>query len=82
MEKLKGLFKKIYKHKIKTCLIVGMMGLAALTISKDNVHFGSVTLHNPQGNHYVWGLIPVTRIAGNAKGNFRTRQYIRKKLTR
>jgi len=34
--------------------------------------FGSVTLHNPQGNHYTLGLAPITTINGQANGNIIT----------
>ena len=42
----------------------GLAGLIALTSIKDNVHFGSVALNNPQENHYVWGILPETEIGG------------------
>lgn len=51
---------------------LALTGLVAITSAKDNVHFGSVTLHNPQENHYVWGFLPTTEIKGKATGNFRT----------
>jgi len=67
--KVEGLARKLISNPVKTAVIGGLIGLSALTLAKDNVHFGSVTLNNPQGNQYVWGVWPITKIKGDLKGN-------------
>jgi cytoskeletal protein CcmA (bactofilin family) len=71
-EKLKDLAQRINEHKLRFIAALGLTGLVALTSLKDNVHFGAVRLHNPQGNHYAWGVWPTIEIEGkdNIKGNF------------
>ena len=64
--------KKLKENPKKSIAAIGLAALVATTAIKDNVHFGSVTLHNPQENHYTWGLMPTTTIKGDAKGNFYT----------
>ncbi|MCK5449306.1 hypothetical protein KAI32_00400 [Candidatus Pacearchaeota archaeon] len=64
MEKIKGLAKRICEHPTKTCLTIGAAWLIAITSLNDNVHFGSTTLYSPQGNHYIWGLFPETKVEG------------------
>ena len=72
MANMKGLISKITKNSRKSILAVGLATLVATTAIKDNVHFGSVTLNNPQESHYTWGLFPTTEVVGDAKGNFYT----------
>jgi hypothetical protein len=73
-EKLKNLAKKVSEHRVKFVVGLGLAGLVAVTSLKDNVHFGAVRLHNPQENHYAWGIWPTIGIEGkkdeNVKGNF------------
>jgi len=72
-DKIKTLVDKVLKKPIKSALTLGLAGLVTLTALKDNVHFGSVHLYNPQGNHYVWGLIPDAVIIGKeTKGDIYT----------
>lgn len=71
-EKIKGLAKKLAEKPVRNIAALGFAGLVTITAVKDNVHFGSVTLHNPQENHYVWGLMPTITIkkgSKNTKGN-------------
>ena len=72
-DKIKGFAKKLAEKPVRNITALGLAGLITLTAVKDNVHFGSVTLHNPQENHYVWGLAPTTTIkegSKNTNGNF------------
>ena len=63
----------IKENKKKTILGVGLTALLTTTALKDNVHFESVQINNPQENHYVWGIIPTTTITGkDGKGKIRT----------
>ena len=71
-EKLKGLAKKILERPIRNIVALGLAGLITITAAKDNVHFGSTTLHNPKENQYIWGIFPMTEIKGDAKGNIYT----------
>ncbi len=72
-DKIKTLGNWIKENPKKSILGIGLAGLIATTALKDNVHFGSVTLNNPQENHYVWGILPTTKIQGvNSKGNIYT----------
>ena len=77
MKKLKDIFESIKKvianNKIKSLGLAGLTALVLTTGIKDNVHFGTTILNNPQENHYVWGVFPKTVIKGDeVKGNFRT----------
>lgn len=67
-DKLESTLKRNVKR------IVGIAGLALLgTVAmKDNVHFGSTTINNPQGTHYVIGFMPTTILTGNGEGNVLT----------
>jgi len=73
-QKLKNLVSIVSRHKLASAVVVGLAGLVAVTSLKDNVHFGAVRLHNPQGNHYAWGILPTIGIEGekdeNVKGDF------------
>ena len=52
---------------------LGLVALIGTTVLKDNVHFGSVEIHNPTRNHYTWGLFPKTTVKGSeAKGDIYT----------
>ena len=69
--KLTGLAKKVITYPIKTVCALGLAGLVAVTALKDNVHFGSIKIHDPQENHYVWGIASLIEIEGkNSRGNF------------
>jgi len=72
--KTKGLMSKIIRNPIKSglagILAGGLATLVATTAIKDNVHFGSVTLYNSQESHYTLGLFPITKVVGDAKGDF------------
>ena len=71
--KIKDLANKVLERPIKSAITLGLAGLVAVTALKDNVHFGSVNIYNVQGNHYVWGIFPETKIRGKeAKGNIYT----------
>lgn len=72
-DKLKKTLNWIKENPTKSVLGIGLSALVATTSLKDNVHFGSVTLNNPQENQYVWGIWSETTIIGrNAKGNIHT----------
>lgn len=62
-EKIKGIGAKILEYPKTSALALGLAGLITITAVKDNVHFGSTTLHNPQENHYTYGLMPTTIIS-------------------
>lgn len=47
------------------------MGLAGFIGSQDNVHFGSVSLNNPQENQYLFGLNTQVKL-----NNFQGNQYV------
>ena len=73
INKIKNIGNWIKENPKKMIAGAGLAGLIALTSIKDNVHFGSVALNNPQENHYVWGILPETEIGGeNSKGNVYT----------
>ena len=67
-----GIIEKLKNHSKKAIVTLGLVGLVATVAIKDNVHFGSVTLHDPQENHYAIGLIPTINIKGEANGNMRS----------
>ncbi|MEK6823933.1 MAG: hypothetical protein AABY06_02755 [Nanoarchaeota archaeon] len=72
-DKIKNTLNWIKENPKKSILGIGLTALVATTALKDNVHFGSVQLDNPQKNQYAWGLFPTTTLAGeNAKGNIYT----------
>lgn len=72
-EKFQGLVRTLIENPIKTIAALGLAGLVATTSLKDNVYWGSVTINNPQGNYYAWGLTPIITVKGeNVEGNFRT----------
>ncbi len=72
-DKLKNTWNWIKENPKKVLLGAGLIALTATTALKDNVHFGSVTLNNPQENHYVFGIHQKTEIQGkNSKGNIYT----------
>jgi len=63
----------VKEKPIKSMSVLGLAGLIAVTSLKDNVHFGSVDLYNPQENNYTWGIFPTTHIHGDSsKGNIYT----------
>jgi len=66
---MSGLVKKVRRHPVRAIGFLGLLGLSALTSAKDNVHFGAVTLNNPQGNHYAWGVYPKIEVKGEGTGN-------------
>ena len=66
------MLENLRKHPIRTITTLAGIGLIALTLAKDNVHFGSVRLNNPKENHYTWGLAPSVKVKGKAKGNLHT----------
>jgi len=70
-EKISGLRKIINAHSKKIIIGLFLTGLVSIT-AKDNVHFGSVNLHNPKENHYAWGLKPTITIKGKAQGNYKS----------
>ena len=73
INKIKNIGNWIKENPKKMIAGAGLAGLIAITSIKDNVHFGSVALNNPQENHYVWGIIPTTTLAGeNSRGNIYT----------
>ena len=73
INKIKNIGNWIKENPKKMIAGAGLAGLIALTSIKDNVHFGSVELNNPQENQYVWGLFPETEINGeNSRGNIYT----------
>ena len=55
-------------RKTAVTLALGTV-LTTTTILKDNVHFGSVILNNPQKNQYVWGLLPSVKLRGKTDIN-------------
>ncbi|MEK6885635.1 MAG: hypothetical protein AABX17_01560 [Nanoarchaeota archaeon] len=65
----KGLLKRIFEKPIRKLAIASLATLIGITTLKDNVHLGSTTLYNPQGNQYAWGIAPTLEIIGEAKGN-------------
>src|SRR3989344_4958000 len=71
-EKISNLLEKIREHKKKLCLAVGLAALIGVTAVKDNVHFGSVNIRDPQENHYSWGIGPATQVEGEGKCNIYT----------
>ncbi len=72
-DKIKNFGNWIKENPKKSVLGIGLAGLIATTALKDNVHFGSVALNNPQENQYVLGILPTTEIHGkNSKGNIYT----------
>ena len=65
-----GVLSWIKSHKIRSALCAGLLGLITTTALKDNVHFGSAKIYNPQENHYSWGLFPKLTFEGkNCQGN-------------
>ena len=68
---LEKLVKGVLKRPIRILAVAGLVGLSGLTIAKDNLHFGSMTLNNPQENHYVWGIAPKISVNGKAEGDMR-----------
>jgi len=64
LSKSSGLVRFVKDKPVRKLVGLGLAGLVAVTALKDNVHFGSVVLHNPQENHYVWGLVPFVNIEG------------------
>ncbi len=64
--------KKIIGNKVKTILAVGLASLIGITALKDNVHFGSTNIYNQIKNHYVWGVIPNTKVQGQGNGSIYT----------
>ncbi|MBI2045323.1 hypothetical protein HYT23_04665 [Candidatus Pacearchaeota archaeon] len=71
---LRNIIEWLKERPVKTALTLGLAGLVSVTALKDNVHFGSVNINNPQENHYTWGLAPITTIteATNPDVNLRT----------
>jgi len=72
--RIKGLANIVKSHPIKSVLAAGLLALVSTTALKDNVHFvgGSLTINNPDRNHYVWGIISFVNISGEGEGNIRT----------
>ena len=73
-EKIKGLANMVRSHPIKSVLATGLLALVSTTALKDNVHFvgGSLTINDPDRNHYIWGIVPLVNITGQGEGNIRT----------
>ena len=71
MGKITGLLKILKEEPKKNILAAGLLVLLVATI-KDNVHYGYAALDSPQGNHYIWGIAPTTKISGDVKGNVYT----------
>jgi hypothetical protein len=69
-EKIKSFYEKVLRNSKRTLAVAGLAGLVLTTCIKDNVHMGSVTLNNPKGNHYAWGILPKITINGRAEGSF------------
>lgn len=65
-QNVSDLVSRVRQNPKKTALAAAAAGLLiSTTLIEDNVHFGSTTLNNPQGNHYVWGIAPTTSIIGS-----------------
>ena len=67
-KKIKNYIKKNAGKLV--AIVLASTLVAGTTVLKDNVHFGSVVLKNPKGDHYIWGTAPKMTIRGeNFKGN-------------
>lgn len=62
----------IRKHWGKAIPALAIVGLSAVTLMKDNVHFGSTDFYSGSENQYVWGLFPEVQIKDGFSGDMRT----------
>lgn len=77
VKKHRNFFKRAGKwfleHPVRNTLLTGLSALVLTSALKDNVHCGGVRLNDMQGNHYVFGLLPITKVHGeNCEGSVRT----------
>ena len=72
----KSLVDIVRAHPVRTTIIAGLTALTLVTAYKDNVHFGgivgSIDIHNPKKNQYVWGLAVKTNIYGKEEADVYT----------